>query len=65
MTSYRVVDDETSRTRSHWDSLVEAEIAAAEANADWPFGMGPFCVQFDVDSDNDPYPDPDDAYDPD
>jgi hypothetical protein len=41
---YAVVDED-GVMRSHWLNEIDAEIAAAEANADFPFGVGPFSVE--------------------
>jgi hypothetical protein len=65
MAKYHVIDDDTDEVVFRHDILQIAEAHAGERNADWPGGIGPFTVITDVDPDNDPHPDPDDAYDPD
>jgi hypothetical protein len=63
--SYLVINETTDEVILRTPLRCLAEVTEAERNADWPNGSGPFVVIFDVDPDNDPHPDPDDAYDPD
>jgi hypothetical protein len=44
MTTYLVQDCNTDEVLSAWDNYQDAECAAAEVNADWPYGVGPYMV---------------------
>lgn len=49
MPTFRVINEKTDETLSSWSNRQHAEIAAAEANADFVGGIGPFEVLDDTD----------------